>query len=704
MQELYGLFDKEIFRDEKTGFTGFFITCENDVKVFCSGKIQKIINKVPLKLEGTYVTDAKKRTKFNFSRYEFKSNTDSDEIVFLLSLKIDKLGLKEATEFVDFFKDGIFDAVNDCKNKNNFIKRCPTNLQFLAGTVFTKVNRTNKLKDLFFEVIKAGGDYTNVSLLLEKYGDTASKQLNKDPYLSGYYANFSFKTCDNLAYKKGFERLSPERANGLLYFAMDMVSKKGDSFANRKEFEGLCNILQNKSILGQTDFLYIWAKAILDNNFIVEKNNICWASVRKQEELLVEDIKRLIQSGKTLNVTDAEITRIETLCKVNLSQSQKAAMWALNSSGVKVITGGPGSGKTTLTNTIIRYCEENYPERGIVLCAPTGCASQNMAEKTKHVAETIHRTLGLKPYGNKEQKQNRVTKKRDEKIYIIDESSMMDLELAVVLFDSIPNDSIVLLVGDIDQLPSVGVGNVLCDLIDAGIETYKLEGSFRQKAGSLIIDNSKKIKEGDISLNTSSDFNIWTAETEIDAIDMCLRFTDLDKDIQVLTPTKKFLSGSRQLSEQIQIQRMKSLKKMPTLLKKYSGINYYVGDKIIMTDNNYQCGYFNGEPGEIIDIDAEGIEVKFSETKTLYIENSHLGDMTLAYALTIHKSQGAEYPSVIVLLTSKAINMMNRNLLYTAITRAKQTVTIITIKGTLSYAIESIQKRRNSNLVELLRF
>lgn len=702
MKDIYGLFDKEIFRDEKTGFSGFFITCDNDIQVFCSGKIQRITNKLPLQLSGDYITDEKGRTKFSFSSYSFKSKTESSEIAFLLSLKIDKLGITEATKFVNYFKDGLFAAINECKKKNVFIKRCPKELIRFAGSVFSKVNRANKIKELFFEVAKAGGDYTNVTLLLEKYGDDAVRFLKKDPYLAGYYANFNFKTCEMLAYKQGLEKLSPERARGVLYFAMKAINNKGDSYATRKEFEGICNSLQNKSLIGRTDFTYIWSKAILDDLFIVENNKIGLAKVRKNEELLAEDIKRLINSGKNLNVTETEINRIAKLCNVILSPSQKNAMWALNSSGIKVITGGPGSGKTTLTNTIIKYCEENYSDRGIVLCAPTGSASQNMANKTNHVAETIHRTLGLKPFGRKEGSITKVTKKREERIYIIDEASMMDLELAVVLFDSIPNDSIVLLVGDIDQLPSVDIGNVLGDLIDAGIETYRLDGSFRQQAGSVIIDNAKKIKIGDNNLLVANDFKIWNVDTEIEAINICLNFTKADDNVQILTPTKKYLSGSRQLSEQIQMQRISKYNTQPSIIKKYGGTNYYIGDKIIMTKNNYRTGYFNGEPGEIIDIDDDGIEVKFSEDKSLYIENSNLEDMALSYALTVHKSQGAEYSSVIVLLPTKAISMMNRNLLYTAITRAKKQINIIVVKDALTVAIETKQKKRNSNLVSIL--
>lgn len=702
--EIFGLFYKEVFRNEKNGYSGFFILTDEG-KIFCAGKIQKITEQLPLILTGQMLIDEKGRNRFEFTSYNFNDTDKSNEIAFLASMKIDGLTIKKAKEFVDYFNYGIFYEVKQYSRKKDFVNRCPQKLQKFAALIYTKVTRALKLKNLFLEIIKAGGDYSNVTQLLDKYGHNAKTILEKDPYVIGYYANLPFLACEHIAIKNNIGKYNKSRAKGILYFAMNLAEKQGDSYIDKNELKKICSILQKNSLIGITPFEYIWAIAILDETFYVNNNKISWAKIKVAEESLAENIIRLIRSGKKLDISKdeiKEIKRLENICHVKLSDSQKKAMNALKTSGIKVITGGPGSGKTTLTNIIIKYCEDNFPDRGIVLCAPTGCAAQNMSIKTEHISETIHRTLGLKPFGKK----NRtiVTKKRTEKIYIIDEGSMMDLEIADILFDSIPNDSIVLIVGDVNQLPSVQVGSVLQDLIEAGIETYELEGSFRQASGSSIINNAYKVKNGETDLEINNkDFTILHTNTDEDVIKTCLAYVAIEPECQILCPTKKYNVGSKEISELIQNQRLNTDKTIDsTKKKKYGNTTFYVGDKIIMTNNNYKTGYYNGDPGIITNIDAQGIEIDFYGRKILYITNQELMDVSLSYALTVHKSQGAEYKNIIIVLTKQAINMMNRNLLYTAITRAKENVIIIENGELLKTAINNIPKRRNSGLKELL--
>ena len=688
------------FRDEKTGYSGFNIKCQDDTGnesfIFCKGKIQKLTEYMPLKLEGEYTSDNCGRISFSFKKYSFESANINNEILFLNNLNIEGLTQAKASDIIHFFGGKLFDVIEDCKKFSVFKTRLPDEYLDLGQKIFSKIYKALKLRETYFEIAKIGGDYTNATLLIEKFGINAIDKLKIDPYKYGHAIGLAFKSCELLAYKTSkITYLSKIRAVGIMLYTLDEIEYNGNTYATINEFKAACARLQNKSLLGLTSPDYILACAILSKDVVVSNNKIYKKRTKILEEVLANNINRVQRTSRPLGLDEVLISELEQNNNVILSESQKKAMKALASSGIKVITGGPGSGKTTLTNIIIQYCEKKYPDRGIVLCAPTGCAAQNMSTKTSHVAETIHKTLGIKPFGKEDV---RVTIKREEKIYIIDEASMADLEISKLLFESIPNDSIVILVGDVDQLPSVQAGSVLQDIIEAGFETYRLEGSFRQAKNSAIIENAYKIKEGNTNLNVNgNDFSIWDVPTDSDAIDICLSLSNND-NCQVLCPTKKHDIGSKEISSLIQSH--KNLKGGPT--KRYGTTIYHIDDKIIMTHNNYASNYYNGEIGYITDIDDEGIEVKFLNHDYVYIKNTDLIDMNLAYALTVHKSQGAEYEHVIIFLPKKANNMMNRNLLYTAVTRAKQTISIISVENSLEKAITNKAIKRNSGLVDMI--
>ena len=282
-----------------------------------------------------------------------------------------------------------------------------------------------------------------------------------------------------------------------------------------------------------------------------------------------------------------------------------------------------------------------------------------------------------------------------DKYYIIDEVSMLDMELANILFKAIPTGSLVILVGDIDQLPSVGPGDVLNDLINAGIPTYRLEGSFRQENGSCIVENAQRVKQGISTLIEKDDFTIIHAKNEEEAIKMAA-WTAAEGAV-LLTPLRKTVCGSVELSNEIQ-----SLLNRTGAFKLYGKTAFYKNDKVIATDNNYQLGFFNGEYGIVTEISDEGLVIQFSK-KIIFVPNSFLGQIVLAYAITIHKSQGAEFNRVTILLSRKSMRMLQMNLLYTAITRAKKEVTIITEDDCLETAINNKRPIRQTGLTNRIK-
>ena len=420
------------------------------------------------------------------------------------------------------------------------------------------------------------------------------------------------------------------------------------------------------------------------------------------EKNIATNIKRILCSAKSLNKIDMNIIEeIEREKNIKLSDSQLRACQCATSEGIKVITGGPGTGKTTFVDVLIRYFEKLDYKIKISLSAPTGRAAQNLAAKTNHVAQTTHKMMGLRPYQNKDEKVLKVTKKMEDYVYIIDETSMLDLELANILFQALPSHSIIIFVGDVDQLPSVGIGNIFKDLLESGIEKYVLTQSHRQKENSTIITNARKVNNGDTQLILKNDdFDVVQVSDENIAINFATMYSS--SNAQLLTCINKKAVGSYNLSHIIQ-----GTKTFDSLLEKtYGNTTYHIGDKVILLHNNYEYDYYNGDVGVISDIFDDHIEIILDDVfdedtgrkKEVEIINSNLCDVALAYAITIHKSQGGEYDEVVIIVTNSSINMINRNLLYTAITRAKRKVTIITQNGLLEKAITTKAKERHSSL------
>ena len=292
----------------------------------------------------------------------------------------------------------------------------------------------------------------------------------------------------------------------------------------------------------------------------------------------------------------------------------------------------------------------------------------------------------------------------EDYVYIIDESSMLDLELMDTLLQSLPTHAIIIFVGDKDQLPSVGLGNIFNDLMKSDLEKYVLTEVHRQNADSTIVTNAIKINNGDTNLICSnSDFDIVEVTDETTAMQFSLMYAN-EKNIQILTPLNKKIIGSYNLSKEIQSKQ--------TFLcpgeKIYGDTTYHIGDKVILTHNNYDADYYNGDVGIIANIYDDGISIildysfddKTGEKKEIDVLNENMQDVNLAYAITIHKSQGGEYPEVVIMLTKSTQNMLSRNLLYTAVTRAKQKVTIITQPNILQKTILTTIKERHSTLIE----
>lgn len=443
--------------------------------------------------------------------------------------------------------------------------------------------------------------------------------------------------------------------------------------------------------------------------------------------------KHLIELNIPYSQDEAEIgqriAQIEEKNDIILDDIQKQAVHKAVLNGLMVITGGPGTGKTTTINTIIKYFEMEGLE--IRLAAPTGRAAKRMAETSGYEAQTIHRLLEICGSASDSQNTGMHFERNEDNpletdVIIVDEMSMVDVSIMNSLLKAIAVGTRLILVGDVDQLPSVGPGNVLKDIIHSGcFEVVKLEKIFRQAAESEIIMNAHKINKGEpVTLNKYSKDFLFVKRNNPDAIiaAMCTLIKEKlpdyvhadRKDIQILTPTRKSAVGAQRLNRIMQqYLNPPSADKME---KEVGDTIYRVGDKVMQIKNNYQLewerksrygvtydrgnGIFNGDTGVIEDINffSEQMLVRFEDDRFVYYDFTQLDELELAYAITIHKSQGSEYPAVLIPMFPGPRMLMNRNLLYTAVTRARTCVCMVGLEDCFHEMAgnESEQKRYSS--------
>lgn len=481
--------------------------------------------------------------------------------------------------------------------------------------------------------------------------------------------------------------------------------------------EGHCACEQNKLIESSSKLLEIppeLARTAIDtevkeSNLVAEQiddNQVLYlTALHKAEVGVAAHLLRLADGEAPWSIIDVDkaIPWVEGKENIQLSQSQKKAVSLALKYKVLVITGGPGVGKTTLVNSILRIIRAKQAE--ILLCAPTGRAAKRLSESTGLESKTIHRLLEFDPkqFGFKRNRDNPL----ESDIVVVDEASMIDVVLMNQLLKAIPDSTALLLVGDVDQLPSVGPGAVLSDVISSDIlPVVRLTEIFRQAATSKIIINAHRINDGKMPLRDQkqeelSDFYFVPAETPEEISDKLLQVVceriparfqlDAVKDIQVLTPMNRGGLGTRSMN--IELQKRLNTSGGPQITK--FGWTYGAGDKVLQTVNNYDKEVFNGDIGTISSIDLEESEliIEFDGREVKYDVNE-LDEISLAYAASIHKSQGSEYPAVVIPLATQHFMMLERNLLYTGVTRGKRLVVIIGQPKALAMAVKNKRSAR----------
>lgn len=725
-----GYVDHIIFRNNDNGYTVMVMICDEE-ELTCVGVFSDIAEGECIEAKGEYTDHPTYGRQFAVKSFEEKAPQDALAIErYLGSGAIKGIGIALAARIVRRFKEDTFRIIEEEPERLAEVKGIS---QRKAMEIADQVNEKRDLRQAMIFLQQYGISTTLAVKIYNTYGQEVYSILKENPYrMADDVDGVGFRTADEIASRVGIRTDSDFRIRSGIQYALLQASNEGNTYLPMPE------LTQRASALLEIEPECIekhYMNLAMDRKIIMRQvddvTQIYASAFFYMEANTATMLKNLDASFDVPDIEiEARLRQIEKQTKMDLDEHQVEAVKEAVRNGVLVITGGPGTGKTTTINTIIKYFESEGMD--IFLAAPTGRAAKRMSETTGFEARTIHRMLELNGgvEGNAGFERNEQNPLETD-VIIIDEMSMVDISLMYSLLKAIVAGTRLILVGDVNQLPSVGPGNVLKDIIDSGLfHTVMLTKIFRQASTSDIIVNAHKINRGEpVGLdNKSMDFFFLKRYDADKIINVTLQLIlqKLPKfvgasmmDIQVLTPMRKGLLGVERLNTVLQMYLNPPDKRKKE--KEHGTTLFREGDKVMQIKNNYQLeweirskyglcidkgtGVFNGDTGIIEEINdfAETVTVCFDEGRMVEYPYKLLEELELAYAVTIHKSQGSEYPAVVIPLLSGPRMLMNRNLLYTAVTRAKKCVTIVGNDTTFEQMIaNNSQLKRYSGLRDRL--
>lgn len=701
-----GIIKSIIYRNEENGYTVLFLQT-SDSPITCTGIMPFFNENDQVVVEGELIYHDKYGEQINVESARIKKPSGKKAIIsYLSSGNIESIGKKTAELIYEKFGDKSIDVVfNEAEKLLSIQGIGKKKLEKIKESTIEARDSREAL--LYLQGLNISFNLSNK--IYKAYGDNTISIVKTNPYkLSEDISGIGFVMADNIAMNMQMKNDSKFRISAAISYILK----------NDAEMSGSC-ALKKEDLLNKTfDLIKV------DKNKINEQIN---------EDLLKSKIQ-IIKIGEDEFVYDKDIYMAEKSCAINLSRlqnekyifdvkinedfdafskEQEIAIKEAFNNMLLVITGGPGTGKTTIIKAICNILNEHNLKFN--LAAPTGRAAKRMQESTENVAFTIHRLIGIKPESPIPEFNEENTLDCD--YVILDEASMIDIKLMDKLLKALSSKTALILVGDHNQLPSVGAGNVLKDILDTDIKAVRLKKIFRQAKESNIVVNAHKINDGlyPILNQKNKDFffiNSNSKKFQNDLLDLVKNrlpnYYKLDpiNDIQILAPSKKSLWGIVNINDLCQ----KELNKNPNSIKINNRI-FKLGDKVMQVRNNYELeslnpdnfddGVYNGDIGRIIDIDKnmESLKVEFYDGNIVSYKKEDVKDLDLSYAITIHKSQGSEFDCVLIPMMPASFMLLNRNLLYTAITRAKKLVILLGEKKILKQMVRNNnESKRLTNL------
>lgn len=733
-----GYIDHVIFRNEDNGYTVMVLKgMEEERELTCVGTFPAITQGAAIEASGNYTTHPVYGKQFQIASYVEKMPEDALAMErYLGSGAIKGIGAALAARIVRRFGDDTMRIVEEEPERLAEIKGIS---EKKAMEIAEQMTEKADMRRAMIFLQKYGISLNLGAKIYQKYGQTVYGVLQENPYrLAEDISGVGFRIADEIASRIGIHTDSDYRIRSGMLYTLLQASGEGHIYLPKEE------LFSRASGLLGVDPSYMekhLMDMVVDRKLILKETEDGAVVYPTRYYYLELNSARMLCELNILCPEDEEmmekrINRIEKETGTRLDEMQKQAVAAAASHGLFILTGGPGTGKTTTINAIIRYFEEEGAE--LRLAAPTGRAAKRMTEATGYEAQTIHRLLELNGMPEEEQEGRAVHFDRNSEnpleadVIIIDEMSMVDIALMHSLLLALTAGTRLILVGDENQLPSVGPGNVLRDIIRSGcFPVVELKKIFRQASESDIVVNAHKINRGEqVTINNKSRDFFFLKRYDADIIirvvialiqEKLPRYVDAKPyEIQVLTPMRKGLLGVERLNQILQ-----RYLNPPDEKKKEKEIGqrlFREGDKVMQVKNNYQLeweilgrykipvdkgvGVFNGDTGIMTEINefAETATVEFEDGRQAEYSFKQLEELELAYAVTIHKSQGSEYPAVILPILSGPRMLMNRNLLYTAVTRARKCVTVVGSETTFAEMIRNEkQQQRYSSLDRRIR-
>lgn len=579
-------------------------------------------------------------------------------------------------------------------------------------TIVASYEETKALSDLMIYLAPFGVSMKKAAMIKEEFGDQSLQIVKTDPFQLCRIKGFGFMTVDSIARKTKVSLKHPMRYAGAINYVLDEARVSGHLFLSVDETVGRCYDLLNSDceaeVVSEGEIRQAISNERLESRIYVEGTRVYLSYERMCEVKAAKRIVSMIlqEDFEEIYDLDEKIDQAEQTLKQKLAPSQRKAVKLCLSHPISIMTGGPGSGKTTTLRFILDIYKKEYPSNEILLAAPTGRASRRMAEQTGMFASTLHSALGLI---TDEESPLNDTELLPADLIVVDEFSMVDMRLAYILLERIKPGAQLLIVGDADQLPSVGAGNVLREMIRSEkVPTAVLDTIFRQASNSRIIVNAHAINHNDTHLQYGDDFQMLEVQNAEDAAQLVVKYYLQEvsqhglENVQILSPfRKRGAVASNALNETIRdLVNPASKRKME--LKCGSRV-FRVGDRIMQTAN--RNGVSNGDVGLItgmVKVDDEVfVDIRLLDGRELRYSKDMMEDVEFSYCLTIHKSQGQEYPVIIVPLLKEHYIMLRRNLLYTAVTRAKAKVILIGQRQAVYIAIHKCDVgQRNTVLAD----